>query len=124
MKAEIEQYAQGSTLLHQWDARWKTVSIFIFIFTLAFLQQTLLALAALFISYSLLFILSLPKSLLIKRLTSVHILLVPCFLILPFTAEGNPVEFLGITISLDGVELAMLFYVRAVAIITASMVLI
>jgi cobalt/nickel transport system permease protein len=123
MKAEIEHYARQDSLIHRWDARWKLASLIIIIFTMAAVRRTEVALASLIISAALLMLCRLPFSLVMRRMWTLHIFLVPCFIILPFTTSGNPVSIGPVSISMDGTVFALTLYFRALAIVLASIAL-
>lgn len=59
-----------------------------------------------------------------KRITQIHLIFIPCFFILPFTAAGDLQTVYGIHFSWEGIWLATLFYIRAVSVIAVSMALI
>lgn len=110
--------------MHRWDARWKIIAIMVFILATAMLQHLGAAGASLLVSITMLACLRLPARVIIKRMASVNLLLLPCFLIIPFTTPGRTVTYAGVTFSAEGLWLALLFYVRALAIVYASMALI
>lgn len=124
MNAEIELYAQGDSLLHRWEPRWKLVALFILMFSFAQFNQIKWACVGLMIGYGLLFLLQLPFRILYKRLGTVHLIFIPCFIILPFTATGDLQEVYGVRVSWEGFWMALLFYIRAVSVVALSMALI
>ncbi len=124
MKADIERYARLDSPLHRWDARWKLVSLIVLIFAWAVVSQPWIALACLFFSISVLFTGRLPLHFIFKRLGAVHLFLIPCFIVLPFTVPGQPIDVMGLTINQEGLKLATTLYLRAAAIVILSMALI
>ncbi|MBN2326430.1 MAG: cobalt ECF transporter T component CbiQ [Candidatus Omnitrophica bacterium] len=123
MKAEIEHYAQQDSPIHRWDARWKLASLFALILTAAIVNHPLVAFYALLVSVALLALTRLPLSLIMRRLGVVHFFLIPCFIILPFTASGDRIDIIGFSASWQGAVLALTLYLRAVAIVLISIVL-
>lgn len=124
MNAEIELYAQGSSILHRWEARWKLIGLLILMFSFAQIQSIQWACVGLVIGYGLLISLRLPFKIFIKRISQIHLIFIPCFLILPFTAYGDLQTIYGIQLSWEGVWLATLFYIRAISVVAVSMALI
>jgi cobalt/nickel transport system permease protein len=124
IKAEIERYASRDSGLSRWDARWKIVSFLVLIMVTAVMRHWFSSLLLLFFSYGLFLSGSLPIRLIVKRLGEVHLLLLPCFVILPFTVPGEMMDVGAFSISQRGLEVALLYYLRAVAIVTASLSLI
>jgi cobalt/nickel transport system permease protein len=124
VNAEIELYAQGSSILHRWEPRCKFVALMVMMFLFAQFQSIGWALFGLIISYSMLLCLQLPFKIFMKRVSQIQLIFIPCFLILPFTASGSLQTFYGIQFSSDGVWMAVLFYIRAVSVVALSMVLI
>ena len=99
MKADIERYARVDSPLRRWDARWKMVSLGWVAFAAATVRNPWIALA--FTTMGLLILSSgkLPVRVLLRRLGEAHLLLIPCFLILPFTVPGETFTLLGFSMS-------------------------
>ncbi len=121
MNLNIEQYTRIDSPLKRWDARWKLVSIAVFIFAVTTVQSPWTALIALCFALLALSAGRLPFSVVARRLGEIHLLLIPCFFILPFTVGGETFTMFGFSPSREGFELATILYLRAVAIVTASM---
>lgn len=124
MNAEIELYAQGSSLLHRWEPRCKFVALMVMMFLFAQTQHIGWAFLGLAISYTMLLSLKLPFHVFLKRISQIHLIFIPCFIILPFTAKGDLQTVYGIQLSWEGIWLATLFYIRAVSVVALSMVLV
>lgn len=124
MGFEIEQYARRDSWLNRWDARWKLSAVAVFVFCVAALDRRGAALAAAGAGAVMLAGAGLPVSLVWRRFWPLHLLLLPCFLIIPFTAPGPHVHFAGFALSAEGLRQAFLLYLRAIAIICASMALV
>lgn len=121
MRAEVELYANRTSPLHRWDARYKTVSLGFLVAVLVTLHTIPVAAGAAFGALALLFAGGLPVRVLLARFAAAQALLLPCFLILPFTFTSAPVAAGPVTVSLEGVRVAGLLYLRAVAILAVMM---
>ncbi len=115
----------GDTFLHRWDARCKLVCVLLLAFSATaltgFARPVLFLLAAL---GALLLARLSPKHLL-GRLGALHIFLLPFFLFLPFTAPGETRFELGpLAVTLEGFELALAIYLRALAVATLALALV
>lgn len=124
MKAEQELLARGNSILHQWDARWKLVALSVFILITAIVHQPDTALLCLILSLVLLLFGRLPLNVVIKRLAVIHLFLIPCFVFFPLTVSGETWQQTRVHFSREGLMLAVLLYLRAVAIVSATLVLI
>jgi len=124
VKAEIERIARLDSLIHRWDARWKLVAFALFVLAAAAVDHPWIALLALGISCAALLPCGLPFRLVLRRMAVVHFFLIPCVVILSLTAPGDPVRIGFVTWSHQGMVLASTLYLRALAIVTASLVLI
>lgn len=123
MIPDLERYAAGNGLLHRWDPRWKLGSYIALAAALASLQTLAVSVAAAVLSVMALGLCRLPISILASRLGAVHLFLLPCFIVLPFTVSGMPL-IEGMPMSAEGAELAAILYCRALAIVALSIALI
>ena len=124
MRAETELLASGDSPVHRWDPRWKIASFAVFILALVSLRTVGGALAGLLLGYTFLATARLPPKIVALRLGAAHVLLLPCFLILPLTFGGESMVWGPFQISREGLRVAALLYLRAVAIITVSLTLV
>jgi cobalt/nickel transport system permease protein len=120
MKAEAERLARGHSPLHAWDARWKSATLALVVAVLVTLVNVWVALAGVVLSFGLLVFGQLPPGLVIRRLLTAQVLLLPCLLILPFTVPGEPVSWGPVVVRREGVELALLLNLRALSILTVA----
>jgi cobalt/nickel transport system permease protein len=120
MRAEVELYAHRRSVLHCWDARWKTASLAIL--TLAFVVLERLPTAAIGTVAALGLLLAgrLPARVLFARLGAAQALLLPCLLVLPFTFTGEPFTVGSVRISGEGLRVAGLLYLRALAVLALA----
>ena len=110
-------------MLHRWDARWKFVAFVLIAGVSASVHTLTGAMFAFIVSLLTLITAGLPLRVLLTRLGAVHLFLVPCFIVLPFTMPGEPL-LSGYAMTREGLELAALLYLRAIAIVSFSIVLI
>ncbi len=120
MRAEAELYARGDSPLHRWDARWKTVTLAVLIGVLVSLDSVRAALAGALVALALLAGGRLPAGLMLRRLLTAQALLFPCLVVLPFTVPGSPLPGSLLPVSREGLHLALLLYLRALAILTVG----
>lgn len=121
MNHEIEKLARGNSPLHTWDARWKLVSLAVFVLVIAVLQSIWSAFIAVLFALALLFISALPKRVVLRRLGIIQMLLLPGLIIIPFSVGFQELGWLHF--SWNGFLFALTLYLRAVAILTISAVL-
>jgi cobalt/nickel transport system permease protein len=120
MKAEAERLARGSSPLHAWDARWKAVTLALVVAVLVSVAHVWVALVGVVLSFGLLACGRLPLGMVLRRLVTAQVLLLPCLLILPFTVPGEPVAWGPIVVRQEGVELALLLNLRALSILAVA----
>lgn len=124
MNHEIERYAQGDSPLHRWDARWKLGAFLLLAASCASLSTLEGAGTALLTAIIALVLSRLPLRLTAVRMGEIHLFLIPCFLVLPFTATGPTATFEGIRFSIEGLDMAAMLYLRALSIVMLSIALI
>jgi cobalt/nickel transport system permease protein len=88
------------------------------------LRSVRTAALGLLLSYGLMAAGSLPARLIVRRLGAVHLFLLPCFAILPFTFGGESVALGPLQVSEAGLRTAATLYFRAVAAVTLSLALV
>jgi cobalt/nickel transport system permease protein len=120
MRAEAELYARGVSPLHDWDARWKAVTLALVVGVLVTLGSVGAALAGVFLGFGLLALGRLPAGLVLRRLLVAQALLLPCVVILPFTVPGEAQAWGPVVVRREGVELALLLNLRALAVLTVG----
>ncbi|MCZ7636185.1 MAG: cobalt ECF transporter T component CbiQ [Verrucomicrobia bacterium] len=124
MQAEVERFARRASPLQAWDARGKVVSLAVLTLVLASLDglpaATLGAVGAL----GLLVCGRLPLRFLARRLVAAQAFLLPCLLVLPLTFTAEPLWIGRLRLSGEGLRVAALFYLRALALVAVAMALV
>jgi cobalt/nickel transport system permease protein len=120
MRAEAELYARGTSPLHKWDARWKAVTLAVLVGVLVSLGTIPAAMAGVVFGFAFLIWGRLPPGLVFRRLLVAQALLLPCFVILPFTVPGEAMAWGPVVASREGLELALLLNLRALAILSVA----
>ncbi len=123
MDLRIEQCAQLGSVIHRWDARWKFAAFVLLTGVSATVGSLTAAATASLVSLASLSIARLPVNVIATRLGAVHLFLVPCFIVLPFSAPGQEI-LPGYYATREGVNLALLLYLRAVAVVSFSIALV
>lgn len=124
MQAEVEQFARGTSPLHAWDARWKVVSLAVLMLVLASLDSLSVATLGAAGALGVLACGRLPLRFLARRLIAAQAFLLPCLLVLPLTFTGAPFWIGGVRLSGEGLRVAGLFYLRALALVAVAMALV
>jgi len=121
MRSEVELYARGNSPVHAWDARWKLAAAALFAAVLVSLQT--LAAAALGAGLALGWLLAarLPARLVLGRLAAAQFILLPCLVVLPFSAGGETLRAGPWELSREGLRLAGVLYLRALALVTLGL---
>lgn len=121
MALDIDRYAHLNSPVHQWDPRFKMVSLFFLIIVIALLQTIPLALLALAVSILLLRLSAIPGSFVIGGIRWVILFLLPFFIIMPISYPGEAdLHLLGIPFSWAGFRLATLIVLKASTIVLTS----
>ena len=120
MRAEAELFARGISPLHDWDARWKVVTLSTVVAVWVTLGQVGSALLGVLLGFGLLMAGRLPAGLVLRRLLVAQALLLPWVVILPFTVPGEMMTWGPVVVRREGVELAVLLNLRALAILAVG----
>jgi len=121
MRAEAELHARRSSPVHDWDGRCKLASLGLVAAVLATVNTPAAAACGAAFAIGLLAVARLPWRLVLGRLGAAQALLLPCLVVLPFTAGGDTWPLGPLRLSLDGLRTAALFYWRALAILTLGL---
>lgn len=121
MRAEVELYARRSSPLHDWDARWKVAALTLVVAALVTVDTPLAAAFGAAFAFGLLLTAHLPGRLVLGRLGAAQALLLPCLVILPFSFGGATWALGPLRLSQEGLRLATLLYLRALAILTLGL---
>lgn len=115
---EIDRFADIKSPVHTWDPRVKIPVLLIMAFTIGMLKDIRLAGVGLAISIGLVAISHIPISFILRRLRWVFVFLTPFALIMPIAVPGRIIwSFRFISVSSEGLLLAILIFLKAVAIV-------
>jgi len=126
MISEIDRYAGISSPIHRWDPRLRLVSIFALIFSVILLYNLQLVVIGMIFAIILTCISKIPLSFVLSRMKVVFVLVLPFFIIIPFTIIGDGVEiasFGGITLSYRGIEYVKFAAMIVIKALTAVMLI-
>jgi cobalt/nickel transport system permease protein len=115
MRAEVEFFAHRRSPLQAWDARWKIASLAVWTAAAVSLHSVPVAALSAGLAATLLWTGRLPWRVLLARLAAAQVLLLPCLLVLPFTFPGERVQIGPVAVSAEGLRVAALLYLRALA---------
>lgn len=121
MRAEVELFANRSSPVHDWDARWKIAALSAGIAVLSSLQSPAAGLAGVAGALGLLWSGRLPVPFLLARLGVAQAFLLPCLVLLPLTFSSQPFSLGPLTLSGEGLRVAAMMYLRALAILAVAM---
>ncbi|HFE38039.1 MAG TPA: cobalt ECF transporter T component CbiQ [Gammaproteobacteria bacterium] len=123
MPLDIDRYAHLASPLQRWDPRYKIAALGTFVVCVALVKNLPLAFISLLLSMVLLYLSKLPRHFVSHGLFSVMAFLLPFFLIMPFTYYSpDHAHFWGMTFSFGGLRMALLIFIKAIAIVTTSFV--
>ena len=115
---EIDTFSGIRSPIQRWDPRLKIPVLLVLAFGISVLRDIRFAAVGLVVASALVLISRLPKSFVLHRLEWVLLFLVPFAVIMPITVTGRPLLQLGrITVSYEGVRLASLISLKAIAIV-------
>jgi len=114
---EIDKYADLRSMFHSWDPRIKIVSLTALIISIALLPSIPLALGGLITAVIFVLLSRIPPIFVLKQLRWVMVFILFFLIIMPITLNGDDaVKFHGITVSWEGLRLALLIALRAIGI--------
>ncbi len=123
MSLDIDRHAHVESSIQRWDPRFKIASMLLLILCLALVQSIPLIVFGLLLSVGLLLISRIPLDFIFQGLKVVVIFLLPFFIILPLTYPGQAeTHFLGIPFAMEGLRLATLIVIKAIAIVLTAYV--
>lgn len=121
----FEQWAMGDSLLHRASPPFKMVAATCFCFGLASCEQVKAALLGLFFAICGVLLARIPLLPLLQRLVLVNIFTLVCWFTLPITVVGQAVAHIWfLSISAEGLALALLITIKTNALVLAFVVLI
>jgi len=114
---EIDKYANLNSIFHSWDPRIKIVSFSFLIVSIALLPKLLPACLGFIIAIAFVFMSRIPFVFVLKHLRWVMLFVIFFLIAMPLTVGGEEIVKLGfITISWEGLRLALLISLRAISI--------
>lgn len=117
----LEEFAEGSSLLHRLDPRVKFVSLMPYIIVIALMKGVKYPFIALVISALMIVFARLDMKKLLNRLVAVNIFILFLWVFLPFSYPGEAVLRLGpLSASLEGILFALSVTLKANAIVLAT----
>jgi len=120
---DIDRHAHVESSIQRWDPRFKIASMLLLILCLALVKSIPLIVFGFVLSVGLLLVSRIPLDFIFQGLKVVVVFLLPFFIILPLT---YPVEFeshfLGIPFAIEGLRLATLIVIKAIAIVLTAYV--
>ena len=121
MPLDIDRFSHIASPIQRWDPRVKIASLLILVFGIALLKTIPMAAAALITALLLMQLSALPYHFVGHTLQWVVLFLLPFFLILPFSYPGEAsVHILGLPFAWEGLRLATLIFIKALAIVITS----
>ncbi len=121
MALDIDRYAHLESPVQRWDPRFKIATLAVLVLAIALLQTLPAAGLALVLAAFLLGLSNLPARFLTHGLGFVVVFLLPFFLVMPFSYPGAPAfELLGLPFAWEGLRLALLIFLKALAIVMIS----
>ncbi|KAF0193085.1 MAG: cobalt/nickel transport system permease protein [Gammaproteobacteria bacterium] len=124
MPLDIDRFSHIESTIQRWDPRVKIASLAILIFGVALLKTLPMSVAALVMAFILMTISALPYHFVMHSMQWVILFLLPFFLILPFSYPGAADNhLLGLSFTWEGLRLATLIFVKALAIVLTSFAL-
>lgn len=120
----IEQYIHLNSPIHKLDTRFKLVGMFVLIFSIAFVTETMLLPIIVFTSLVVVVLSGLPILFILKRLQLPSVLILVVALMTLFFSAGTPLLEVGvISVTKDGLSSFLLILIRFVCIMFLMIVL-
>ncbi len=124
MPLDIDRFAHLESPVQRWDPRFKIASLGALALAIAMIQTVPVAFLALVLAIAIMLVSALPLHFIRHGLSFVLFFLIPFFLIMPLTYPGEAsFHFLGMPFSWDGLRLATLIFVKAIAIVLTTFVI-
>ena len=123
MPLDIDRFAHVDSPIQRWDPRLKIFSLGMFILTVALIKSLPLSGAALVAAVILVWLAALPASFVAGGVKWVLLFLLPFFVIMPFSYPGavdTGWRFLGLPFAWEGLRLACLIVLKALAIVLTA----
>ncbi len=119
MHVDIDKYAHLKSPVHNWDTRFKIISLMSAIVCVSMLKEIGVAIAALFLALFFIAYSRIPVRFVLQKIKYPFLFLLPLFLFLPLSSGGRILYNLDcINIYYDGIYISFLILFKAIAIIT------
>ncbi len=123
MPLDIDRFAHVASPVQRWDPRYKIGALGLLIVGIALIKTLPAAVVALLLAALLVLISGLPLGFVGHGLSFVMIFLVPFFIIMPMSYPGaSNLHVLGLPFAWEGMRLAALIFIKAIAIVLCSFV--
>lgn len=124
MSLDIDRHAHLASSIQRWDPRLKIASLMLLILSIALVHSITLVGIGLVVAVGLLLLSRIPLSFVFEGLKWIVLFLLPFFIILPLTYPGEVTShFLGMPFAVEGLRLALLIVVKALAIVLIAYVI-
>ncbi len=124
MPLDIDRFAHLASPIQRWDPRFKIASLGMLALAIAMIKTVPVAFLALLLALIVMVVSALPMHFIRHGLSFVLFFLIPFFLIMPLTYPGEAsFHVLGLPFSWDGLRLATLIFVKAIAIVLTTFVI-
>jgi cobalt/nickel transport system permease protein len=118
MHIELDKYAHLDSMIHNWDIRFKIVSLIILIFAFSFIKEIVLIPFILILSITLVFLSQIPFFYVIKRLKYILLFLIIMVLVLSISSGGTVLySFYIFSVYKEGFWLGFIIFFRTVTIL-------
>ena len=118
MALDIDRHANVASSIQRWDPRFKIVSLFTLMFSIALVKSIPLVLLGLIAAIGLLLLSRIPLDFVFQGLKWIVLFLMPFFVILPLTYPGEAdIHLLGLPFAVEGLRLSALIVIKAIAIV-------
>ena len=107
MALDIDRHANVASSIQRWDPRFKIVSLFTLMFSIALVKSIPLVLLGLIVAIGLLLLSRIPLDFVFQGLKWIVLFLMPFFVILPLTYPGEAdIHLLGLPFAVEGLRLS------------------
>ena len=121
MPLDIDRFAHLDSPLQRWDPRFKIFSLGFFVLGVALIKTIPLSAVALVLAMVLVWLAALPAHFIAGGVKWVMLFLLPFFIIMPLSYPGETtLRVLGLPFAWEGLRLAMLIVLKAVAIVLTA----
>lgn len=121
MPLDIDRFSHVESAIQRWDPRVKIASLTLLIFAMALLKTLPMSVAAFVVAGLIMLASALPWHFVMHSMQWVALFLLPFFVILPLSYPGGAdLHVLGLPFAWEGLRLAALIFIKALAIVTIT----